>query len=140
MSDLNNLFLMEIEGFNVAKDLEEALKITQPQQKAWGSLLKTYNSLCKSKKRSKINLFPSCILTYTTLCKLLLTRFARFGNHCVLKKNPYEILLGNTLTHFFFHFTHLSPYSLNLTLFIRKNCIFLSKKTHEFVKSHKFNS
>ena len=50
MSDLNNLFLMEIEGFNVAKDLEEALKITQPQQKAWGSLLKTYNSLCKSKK------------------------------------------------------------------------------------------
>ena len=101
MSDLNNLFLMEIEGFNVAKDLEEALKITQPQQKAWGSLLKTYNSLCKSKKRSKINLFPSCILTYTTLCKLLLTRFARFGNHCVLKKNPYEILLGNTLTHFF---------------------------------------
>ena len=128
MSDLNNLFLMEIEGFNVAKDLEEALKITQPQQKAWGSLLKTYNSLCKSKKRSKINLFPSCILTYTTLCKLLLTRFARFGNHCVLKKNPYEILLGNTLTHFFPFFAHLSPYSLNLTLFIRKNCIFLSKK------------
>ena len=53
MSDLNNLFLMEIEGFNVAKDLEEALKITQPQQKAWGSLLKTYNSLCKSKKKVK---------------------------------------------------------------------------------------
>ena len=50
MSDLNNLFLMEIEGFNVAKDLEEALKITQPQQKAWGSLLKTYNSLWKSKE------------------------------------------------------------------------------------------
>ena len=44
---------MEIEGFNVAKDLEEALKITQPQQKAWGSLLKTYNSLCKSKKIKK---------------------------------------------------------------------------------------
>ena len=53
MSDLNNLFLMEIEGFNVAKDLEEALKITQPQQKAWGSLLKTYNSLCKSKKKGQ---------------------------------------------------------------------------------------
>ena len=38
MSDLNNFFLMEVDGFNVAKDLEEALKITQPMQKALGSL------------------------------------------------------------------------------------------------------
>ena len=44
MSDFNNLFFMEIEGFNVAKDLEEALTIT-PQQKAWGSLFKTYTFL-----------------------------------------------------------------------------------------------
>ena len=135
MSDLNNLFLMEIEGFNVAKDLEEALKITQPQQKAWGSLLKTYNSLWKSKKNQKkpISIMHTHIYNFMKIITYAIRQV--WESLCFKRKNSYEILLENTLTHFKIIYSleslllcYFASCALILSFSYQKNCIFLSKK------------